>query len=75
MSYIKGTMKCRVCKQEYKYCWLYADGIFESMPSKDEYVYANHNKQGNKYIVSAQCPCHQEINVVYYNEDGSLIGE
>lgn len=40
MSYIKGTMTCHVCGKEYKYCWLYADGKFERVPSRDEYVEA-----------------------------------
>ena len=75
MSYIKGTMTCHVCGKEYKYCWLYANGKFERVPSRDEYVEANHNKQGNRYIISAACPCGQMINTVYYNDDGTLIGE
>lgn len=75
MSYIKGTMTCHVCSKEYKYCWLYADGKFERVPSRDEYVEAYHNKQGDKYIVSASCTHCHTVNTFYYNENGILIGE
>lgn len=75
MSYIKGIMYCPICQSTYKYCWLLADGRFEPVPSREEYIPARHNKQGDKYIVSASCTHCHTVNTVYYNENGILIGE
>lgn len=74
MSIIKRTTQCKYCKNELKYAWLFPDVVSEFMPSKEEYIYANHDHYDGHYIVSVKCPKCRTMLIEYYDDEGNLEG-
>lgn len=66
MSNIVNTYTCKFCKNNVKYAWILANGVFEAMPDRDEYVIGNQIKVGSKYEVCVQCPkCKHSVRFEY----------
>ena len=73
MSYIHNFCKCEKCNTEFKYTWLYSDSLFEEVPDKGKYVFANSTKVYNKYEVNVKCPiCNSTISFEY-SLDGAFM--
>lgn len=75
MSYIYNSCVCEVCGSEIDYVWQLADGIFEVVPDRTRYVFADYDRSYKKYDVCVKCPKCKTVLCFEYSLDGKYTGK